>query len=51
MKKLRSRAEWLDRAKEVHRGARFGNFDADFILFTGSGGTVWDEDRQEFSTY
>ena len=46
--KIRTQAEWFERAREVLPGAGMGNFDPSVIIREGRGSRVWDEDGKEY---
>jgi glutamate-1-semialdehyde 2,1-aminomutase len=51
MNRIRTQAEWIDRAREVLPAGGFGNFDPDIIIREGRGSRVWDEDGREYVDY
>ena len=51
MEKLRTQAEWIERARDVLPAAGFGNFDPGVIISHGQGSRVWDEDGREYVDY
>ena len=51
MQRLRTQADWIDRAKQVLPAGGFGNFDPDIIIARGEGSRVWDEDGNEYIDY
>ena len=51
MTKVKTQAEWIERAREVLPAAGFGNFDPDIIIARGEGSRVWDEDGHEYVDY
>ncbi|UWQ80338.1 aminotransferase class III-fold pyridoxal phosphate-dependent enzyme [Leisingera sp. S132] len=51
MEKIRTQAEWIQRAREVLPAGGFGNFDPGIIIREGKGSRVWDEDGKEYIDY
>jgi glutamate-1-semialdehyde 2,1-aminomutase len=51
MHKLKTKAEWLEKAKAVLPAGGFGNFDPEVIIAKGKGSHVWDENGQEYIDY
>ncbi|MEM9013157.1 MAG: aminotransferase class III-fold pyridoxal phosphate-dependent enzyme [Pseudomonadota bacterium] len=49
--KLRTQAEWIDRAQEVLPGGGFGNFDPEMIVERGEGAYVWDAEGKRYVDY
>ena len=49
--KIRTQAEWIDRAAAVLPAAGFGNFDPGIVISRGEGSHVWDEDGKEYIDY
>jgi glutamate-1-semialdehyde 2,1-aminomutase len=51
MEKIKSQAEWIERAKAVLPAGGFGNFDPNIVIRNGKGSRVWDEDGNEYIDY
>jgi len=51
MEKIKTHAEWIERAKTVLPAGGFGNFDPNLIIRNGKGSRVWDEDGTEYIDY
>lgn len=51
MQKLKTKAEWIEKAKAVLPAGGFGNFDPEVIIAKGKGSHVWDENGQEYIDY
>lgn len=51
MQKLKTKAEWIEKAKAVLPAGGFGNFDPEVIIARGKGSHVWDENGQEYIDY
>lgn len=51
MEKIRTQAEWIQRARGVLPAGGFGNFDPGVIIREGKGSRVWDEDGKEYIDY
>ena len=51
MEKIRTQAEWIDRASAVLPAGGFGNFDPGIVIREGKGSRVWDEDGKEYIDY
>lgn len=49
--KIKTQAEWIERAKQVLPAGGFGNFDPGIIIREGKGSRVWDEDGNEYVDY
>lgn len=51
MTKLRTQAEWIERAQAVLPAGTFGNMAGDIVIARGDGARVWDEDGAEYVDY
>jgi glutamate-1-semialdehyde 2,1-aminomutase len=51
MEKIRSQADWIERAKAVLPAGGFGNFDPNIVIREGKGSRVWDENGAEYIDY
>lgn len=51
MEKIKTHAEWIERAKAILPAGGFGNFDPNLIIRNGKGSRVWDEDGTEYIDY